>query len=167
MAFGYAGVHQLLFPLASAVDALPDPQRLALQTVLGVVQQVPPDPYLVGLAVLTLLADEALAQPILIVIDDAQWLDDESVTVLSFVARRLLADRVALVVATRTETGSGASFEGIHRLDLTGLAPGDALQVLTSATGTPIHSRNDLPAEVGAAVRSAAPPGRRSTRVRR
>jgi DNA-binding NarL/FixJ family response regulator len=138
MAFGFAGVHQLVLPLVSAVDALADPQRLALQTVLGKVHLDAPDPYVVALAVLTLLADAAEVQPVLVVVDDAQWLDDESLTVLSFVARRLHAERVALVVAIRTTPASRVGFEGLDRLDVTGLASADARTLLTSSVGAAI-----------------------------
>jgi DNA-binding CsgD family transcriptional regulator len=133
MAFAFAGVHQLVLPLVSAMTGLPDPQRLALQTVLGIVHQDPPDPYLVGLAVLTLLADAAEMQPVLVAVDDAQWLDDESLTVLTFVARRLHADRVALIAAMLTPSTSPAGFEGVRRLDMTGLASAEALELLTAA----------------------------------
>lgn len=138
MGFGFAGVHQLVLPLVSAVDTLPGPQRLALRTVLGTVHHAPPDPYLVALAVLTLLADAAREQPVLVVVDDAQWLDDESLTVLSFVARRLHADRVALVVAVRTTPTSRARFEGARRLEVKGLPPDEALELLTSSVGSGI-----------------------------
>lgn len=140
MAFGYAGVHQLVLPLEDAVEVLPGPQRRALQAVFGTVEADPPGPYVLGLAVLGLLAEAARAQPLLVVVDEAQWLDDESLTVLSFVARRLHADRVALVAATRTTAGRPTGFEGVRRLDLVGLAPADALELLSSAARTPIDA---------------------------
>ena len=135
MAFGFAGVHQLVVPFVSAVSALPGPQRPALEGVLGSAPHHLPDPYLVGLAVLTLLADASKEQPVLVVVDDTQWLDEESLTVLSFVARRFHADRVALVVATRTTPESRAGFEGIRRIEVTGLRPAEALELLTSSAG--------------------------------
>lgn len=95
----FAGVHQLLLPLLPAADRLPDPQKRALQVAFGELSGPPADPFLVGLAVLTLLSQSAESRPLLCVIDDAQWLDDESATILGFVARRLLADPVAVLVA--------------------------------------------------------------------
>ncbi len=138
MAFGFAGVHQLVLPLVSAFEALPDPQRRVLQAVLGTVPHDQPDPYLVGLAVLTLLADAAGLRPVLVVVDDAQWIDDESLTVLSFVARRLHAERVVLLAATRTTPTSWDGFEGVPRLEVAGLAPVEALELLTSSVKTAI-----------------------------
>ena len=90
---GFAAVHQLLVPFLPAVERLPDPQRRALRVAFGLESGPPADPFLVGLAVLTLLSDAAETRPVLCVIDDAQWLDEESADLLSFVARRLLADR--------------------------------------------------------------------------
>ena len=89
---GFAAVHQLLVPFLPGVERLPDPQRRALRVAFGLVSGPPADPFLVGLAVLTLLSDAAETRPVLCVIDDAQWLDEESANLLSFVARRLLAD---------------------------------------------------------------------------
>jgi hypothetical protein len=89
---GFAPVHQLLLPLLPALHRLPQPQRRALGVVLGSVSGPPSELFLVGLAVLTLLSDAATKRPLLCVIDDAQWVDAESAAVLSFVARRLLAD---------------------------------------------------------------------------
>ena len=88
---GFAAVHRLLLPFLHSVDRLPGPQRRALSVAFGLVTGPPADPFLVGLAVLTLLADVAEVRPVLCVIDDAQWLDEDSASVLGFVARRLLA----------------------------------------------------------------------------
>ena len=101
---GFAAVHQLLLPFLHRVDRLPEPQRRALGVAFGLMSGPPADPFLVGLAVLTLLSDAAGDRPVLCVVDDAQWLDDESADVLGFVARRLLADRVGMLFAIRETT---------------------------------------------------------------
>jgi predicted ATPase len=98
---GFAAVHQLLVPFLPIVDRLPEPQRRALGVAFGLVSGPPADRFLVGLAVLTLLSDVAETRPVLCVVDDAQWLDEESADLLSFVARRLLADRVGLLFGIR------------------------------------------------------------------
>jgi hypothetical protein len=85
---GYAALHRLIRFFPGAVDRLPPPQRDALRTTLGLVFGPPPDRFLIGLGVLTLLANAAADGPLLAVIDDAQWLDPESGTVLGFAARR-------------------------------------------------------------------------------
>src|SRR5437879_3587232 len=99
----YAGLHRLLRPLLSLLDRLPRPQRDALGAALGLGAGATPDRFLVGLAVLTLLASAAQEQKLLILVDDAQWLDEETLEVLAFVARRLEADGIGLVFATRPE----------------------------------------------------------------
>jgi hypothetical protein len=93
MELGFAGLHQLLAPFLGAIDQLPDPQRAALQSAFGLVAGRAPDPFFVGLSALTLLSNAAEEQPLLCIIDDAQWLDDASAGALSFVARRLLKRR--------------------------------------------------------------------------
>jgi AAA ATPase domain len=104
---GYAALHRLLRFFPGAVDRLPPPQRDALRTTLGLVFGPPPDRFLVGLGVLTLLAEAAADGPLLAVIDDAQWLDPESGTVLGFAARRLQAERVVILFAARQPAGPG------------------------------------------------------------
>jgi hypothetical protein len=88
MAFGYAGVHQLVLPIRDAVADLPEPQRAALDAALGAEGHGHLDPFLAGLGILNLVAEAADDHPVLIIVDDAQWLDDESATALSFVGRR-------------------------------------------------------------------------------
>ena len=97
----YAALHQLCTPILEFIDRLPDPQRNALGVAFGLNTGPAPSPLPVGLAVLGLLSEAADQQPLLCVIDDAQWLDDASGAALAFVARRLLAERIALVFATR------------------------------------------------------------------
>jgi DNA-binding CsgD family transcriptional regulator len=101
MEFDFAGLHQLLLPFAGGLPDLPDPQRAALGTVFGLATGQASDRFLVGLATLTLLTDAAEKQPVLCVVDDAQWLDRVSLEILTFVARRLLADRVGMVFGLR------------------------------------------------------------------
>ena len=101
MVFGYAAVHQLVLVLLDCVEGLPEPQRGALDGVLGKARHDAVDPFLVGLAVLSLVAEAARARPVLVLVDDAQWLDDESAMALSFVGRRLGAERVASLVTMR------------------------------------------------------------------
>jgi predicted ATPase len=97
MELAFAGVQQLCAPFLDRLDDLPDPQRDALTTAFGLPEGEPPDRFLVGLAVLSLLAEVAEGVPLVCVIDDAQWLDRVSAQVLAFVARRVLAEQVALV----------------------------------------------------------------------
>src|SRR5690606_25877095 len=99
--FAFAGLHQLCAPLVGGMDELPEPQRAALAVAFGQRSGAAPDRFLVGLAVLNLLAEAAEQRPLLCVIDDAQWLDEASGQVLAFVARRLEAERIALVFAVR------------------------------------------------------------------
>src|SRR6516165_472773 len=90
----FAGLHALCAPMLGRLGHLPIPQRDALNTAFGMSGGPPPDRFLVGLAVLSLLADVAGEQPLVCIVDDAQWLDQVSVQTLAFVARRLLAERV-------------------------------------------------------------------------
>ena len=101
MELAFAGLQQLCAPLMDHVDELPEPQREALSVAFGRGVGPTPDRFLVGLAVLSLMAAAADEQPLLCVIDDAQWLDQVSVQTLAFVARRLMAEPVALVFAVR------------------------------------------------------------------
>src|SRR6267378_5133039 len=106
MELAFAALQQLCAPMLDKLEDLPGPQRAALGVAFGLNAGAAPDRFLVGLAALSLLSEVAEQQPLLCVIDDAQWLDRASAQVLAFVARRLLADRIALAFATRT-VGSG------------------------------------------------------------
>src|SRR5256714_4482590 len=106
MKLDYAALQQLCSPILEFIERLPDPQRKALAVAFGLSAGQAPSRFLVGLAVLGLLSEAAEQQPLLCVVDDAQWLDDASAQALAFVARRLLAERIALAFATRT-VGSG------------------------------------------------------------
>jgi DNA-binding CsgD family transcriptional regulator len=138
MAMGFAAVHQLLVPLLPVVDRLPEPQRRALGVAFGLMSGPPADPFLVGLAVLTLLADAAEVRPVLCVVDDAQWLDEESAGALSFVARRLLADRVGMLFAVRETTEPAPRLEGLPGLPIAGLPNEGARELLESSVNQPV-----------------------------
>ena len=102
MELAFAGLHQLCAPLLDRDRRLPGPQRDALRAALGLSAGPAPDRFLVGLAVLGLLAEVATERPLVCVVDDAHWLDRASAQAMTFVARRLVAESVALVFATRT-----------------------------------------------------------------
>ena len=101
MELAFAGLHQLCAPMLDRLERLPDPQRDALRTAFGLSAGPAPDRFLVGLAVLSLLSEVAEEQPLICLVDDAQWLDRASAQVLAFVARRLAAESVGLVFAAR------------------------------------------------------------------
>ena len=124
----FAGLHQLFVPLLDRLDDLPAPQRDALATAFGQSAGPPPDRFLVGLAVLSLLAEATADQPLICVIDDAQWLDRVSAQTLAFVARRLLAEPVALVFAVRD--GHDDELKGLPELKIRGLSDGEARALL-------------------------------------
>ncbi|WP_406757451.1 AAA family ATPase [Mycobacterium sp. SMC-15] len=130
MELAFAGLQQLCAPAADGIDLLPEPQREALAIAFGMSSGSAPDRFLVGLAVLGLLAGIAARQPVLCLIDDAQWLDRVSAQTLGFVARRLRAEPIALVCALR-EPVDGLT--GLPKLMLRGLADSDARAVLESA----------------------------------
>ena len=139
MDLAYSGLHQLCAPLLDHLDELPVPQRNALATVFGLSTGPAPDRFLVGLATLTLVAQAAEQQPLACIVDDAQWLDSASAQLLAFVARRLLAERVALVCAARTGTGDGV-LAGLPALEIRGLSDGDARPLLVGHVHGPIDA---------------------------
>src|SRR4051795_1169924 len=117
MELPFAGLHQLCAPMLGRLGALHEPQRVALGVALGLESGEPPDRFLVALATLRLLAEVATERPLLGVVDDAHWLDAASAQVLGFVARRLLADSVAIVFAVRDPTME-AELAGLPELSL-------------------------------------------------
>jgi DNA-binding CsgD family transcriptional regulator len=140
MELPFAGLHALCAPMLARVEHLPEPQRVALGTAFGMSAGPPPERFLVGLAVLSLLADAADEQPLLCIVDDAQWLDGVSAQTLVFVARRLLAERVGLVFALR-ETGIEHVLDGLPELVVEGLAEPDARALLEIALPGAVDTR--------------------------
>ena len=131
MELPFAGLHQLCAPLLGRLDALPDTQQAALGVALGVAPGAPPDRFLVALAALSLLAEAGAERPLLCIVDDAQWLDAASAQVLGFVARRLLAEAVALVFAVRDPSDT-RELAGLPQLDLGPLPDEDARALLAT-----------------------------------
>src|SRR4051794_10640640 len=138
MELAYASLHQLCGPLLDRLERLPAPQRKALEIVFGISAGGPPDRFLVGLAVLSLFSEAAEQLPLLCVIDDAQWLDQASALTLTFVARRLLADRVGIVFAAREP---GEELQHVRELAVQGVRDGDARALLGSAVGFRLDER--------------------------
>ncbi|NIH83804.1 AAA family ATPase [Amycolatopsis granulosa] len=127
---GFAGIHELIHPLLGEAAELPPRQRGALMTAFGLEDGPAPDRLLVSLAVLGLLEEAATRRRLLLVVDDVQWLDQSSLDVLAFVARRLTNAPLMLLCAERAGPGSAVRLEGVRRLPLTPLEPGDARQLL-------------------------------------
>jgi DNA-binding CsgD family transcriptional regulator len=139
MELAYSGVHQLCAPFLDRLDRLPAPQHDALAIVFGRSSGPAPDPFLVGLATLTLLAEAAEKQPLLCIVDDAQWLDRASAQILGFVARRLLAERIAIVGAARTGIGDHVLM-GLPETTILGLADSDARALLLENVHGPLDA---------------------------
>lgn len=142
-ALAYATLHQLLLPLLDRAGSLPPPQRRALGCAFGLAEgdpDAPADavgatPFLVGVAALTLLSEAAGEQPLLCVVDDLQWADAASRDALAFVARRLSADPVALLLAIRDGDGAAVDTAGIDQLRLAGLDDATAGALLDERSG--------------------------------
>jgi hypothetical protein len=148
MELAFAGLHQLCLPLVDDLESLPTPQREALGMAFGLTSGPPASRFLVGLAVLSLLSSAAEAQPVVCLVDDAQWLDRSSGQALAFVARRLQQESVLLLFAERDGHGE-SELGGLPELRLRGLSERDARALLASQRGGPVdeRGRNRLIAE--------------------
>ena len=135
MELAFGALQQLCAPLLDLLERIPNPQRDALNTAFGLQTGTAPDRFLVGLAVLNLFAEAATEQPLLCVVDDAQWLDRVSGQTLAFVARRLLAESVALLSATREPN---QELRGLPQLVVHGLGDADARKLHASAVHGPM-----------------------------
>jgi DNA-binding CsgD family transcriptional regulator len=132
MELAFAGLHRLCAPMLDGLDGLPAPQANALRVAFGTQEGDAPDRFLVALAVLSLLAEAAEVEPLVCLVDDVQWLDRASAQTLTFVARRLLAERIAMVFAVR-EPNDLNDLTGLPELVVAGLSDGDARSLLASA----------------------------------
>jgi|GEM_PF-2706135 len=139
MELPYGGLHQLCGPMLDHLDRLPDPQREALATVFGLSAGTTPDRFLVGLASLTLFAEVAEDQPLLCIVDDAQWLDSASAQILGFIGRRLLAERIAVVCAARNGIGEDI-LVGLPEMPINGLGDSDSRAPLLSNLYGPLDA---------------------------
>ena len=150
----FAGLHRLLRPLLARLDHLPGPQRDALSAAFGAIDAPAPDPFLIALAALNLLADAAERVPLLLVVDEAQWLDSPTASALAFIARRVDAEPIAVLFALRDGVASMLDGAGLPELLLGGLdgtaagelvdasaadlTPGLRRRVLQIAAGNPL-----------------------------
>jgi DNA-binding CsgD family transcriptional regulator len=143
--FAFAGLRELLLPFLEARDRLPQPQRRALETAIGLADGNAPDPFLVGLAALGLLTEAEAKRPLLFLVDDAQWLDGPSSEVLGFVARRLQLEPVIMLFAVREGISSAIDESGLPEIHL------DCLDAATSRALLELTAP-ELPAELKARV---------------
>lgn len=132
MELPFAGLHQLCAPMLDRRDRLPGPQSDALAVAFGHRAGSPPDRFLIGVAVLSLLSAVSEDRPLLCVIDDGQWLDQVSVQTLTFVSRRLFAERIGVVFSVR-EPAAESAWQGLPELAVAGLPKDDARALLDSA----------------------------------
>jgi len=140
MELPFAGLQQLFGSMLGPLELLPDSQRDAVEVAFGLRSGVAPDRFEVGLAMLALVAEVAERQPLLCVVDDAQWLDQASARTLAFIARRLMAESVALVFAVR-DPNEEDTFDGLPELIVEGLDDEDARAVLGLAISGGVDER--------------------------
>ena len=140
MELPFAGLHQLCAALLDGLQGLPAPQRDALGTAFGLTAGAQPDRFLISLATLSLLSEAAEEQPLLCLVDDAQWLDRSSAQVISFVARRLKAEAVVLAFAIR-EPLALDELARLPDMRLDGLSDAHARELLASVVSTPLDER--------------------------
>jgi DNA-binding CsgD family transcriptional regulator len=138
MELAFAALHQFCSPMLDCLSRLPEPQRDALTTALGLRTGLPPDHFLVGLAVLSLLSEAAGDRPLVCLVDDGHWLDRASGRALAFAARRLLAEPVLLLIAAREP---GADLSGLPYLAVEGLPDADARRLLASVVRWTLDER--------------------------
>ena len=135
MELPFAALLQLCSPFLDLLDRLPQPQHDALGVAFGLTSGSAPNPFLVGLAVLGLLSEAAEERPLLAVVDDAHWLDHASARALAFVARRLLAEQIVLLFATRQVDDA---LRGLPELFISPLGHRDARALLESVLPAPL-----------------------------
>ncbi|MFG3283379.1 ATP-binding protein [Streptomyces sp. NPDC048111] len=135
----FAALHQLLSPVMRQLDALPAPHRKALDIAFAL-DTGTPDPFMVGVAALGLLAETVRKRPLLCIVDDAHWLDQASAKALAFLARRVSAESIALVFAVR-EPSRLPELDRLPGHLLEGLGEAEARALLTAAVRAPLDVR--------------------------
>ncbi|WP_062430344.1 helix-turn-helix transcriptional regulator [Herbidospora daliensis] len=150
MALPFAAVHRLTIPLSAYLPSLSGRHREAIRVASGLAEGPPPDRFLVGLGVLGLFAAAAAANPVVCAVDDAHLLDQESLDVMAFVARRIAVEPVALLFTARDEQGVAARLAGVPELPLQGLAQEPATALLLRSLSAPID-----PASAAAVARAS------------
>ncbi|MGH9290709.1 MAG: LuxR C-terminal-related transcriptional regulator [Acidimicrobiales bacterium] len=135
MQLAFAGLHMLLRPHLGSLDDLPVPQRAALRAAFGLDKDGIADRFIVGLGVLSMLADVAATSGLLVIVDDAQWLDQESVDAISFVARRIYADGIGMLIALRHPSERSEDFVGVPDTTLDQLSDESATALLVATFG--------------------------------
>lgn len=140
MELAFAGVHQLCAPMLGRIDVLPSPQRDAVSVAFGLSSGAPPEHFILGLAILGLLSEVAAEQPLLCLVDDAQWLDSATKRLLGFIARRLVAESIALVFAVRARTDV-PELAGLPELDVRGLSDADSRALLEATISGGLDDR--------------------------
>jgi DNA-binding CsgD family transcriptional regulator len=131
----FAGLHQLLRPVLTWLDRLPEPQRNALSAAFGVLDVPAPDPFMIALAALNLLACAAERVPLLLVVDEAQWLDPPTARALAFIARRVDAEPIAVLFALRNGVVSTIDGAELPELRLGGLGDEAAGELVDASAG--------------------------------
>src|SRR5258708_7651667 len=134
----FAGLHQLLYPVLGLVELLPAPQRGALEVAFGIATGSEPDAFLVALAAYQLVCDAAEERPLVILADDVHWLDRSSSGVLTFIARRLENEPVALLASVRTGFATALGDASLPTLELDRLSP-SAAAALLDRTAPDLH----------------------------
>ena len=128
--FAFAGLHQLLRPVIGGLAQLPDSQRQALDAALGLGGDLEPDPFRVAVAAFHLVCEVAESAPLVLIVDDAQWLDRSTLSVVAFIGRRLEAEHVALVAAIRSGQSAPLDDARLPTLDLERLSASAAARLL-------------------------------------
>ena len=140
MELSFAGIHRLCAPMLGGLEVLAEPQENALRVAFGAASGDPPDRFLVAVAVLNLLSSTAEKRPLLCLVDDAQWLDAASVQALGFVARRLVAEPIAMIFSLR-EPITTRALDALPQLAVQGLDEPDARALLSRAVPGPLDDR--------------------------
>ncbi|MGK2866538.1 MAG: helix-turn-helix transcriptional regulator [Mycobacterium sp.] len=138
---GFAALHRFVLPYLNRLDRLAGPHRAALEVTFGLTGGPAPDRFLVSLAALALMSDVAAERPVVCLIDDAQWLDQESLAVLGFIARRLYADPIGMVFSAREHAGDLTPLEGLTTRRIAALDPASAHTILDEAVAGSLDPR--------------------------